>query len=60
VPLTWMVFLWQIHVFLQLSWLGLFEMRWASYFEYWHLQGALLSKTKWILTGKHCARCGSF
>jgi hypothetical protein len=60
VPLTWMVFLWQIHVFLQLSCVGLFEMRWASYFQYWHLQGALLSKTKWILIGKHCARCGSF
>jgi hypothetical protein len=59
--LTHMVFFWEIHVFLQLSWTGLFERKWDFLqFENSDLQEVFLLKTSSILTRKQCARCCSF
>jgi hypothetical protein len=59
--LSQMVPLWQIHVFHQLSWTGLFGTKKA----YLHLEKPKLhelspSKTNSILPGKQCARCSYF
>jgi hypothetical protein len=54
-------FLREIHIVLQLRWIGLFGANWG----YFHLerpssQEVFFSKTDAILTGKQCARCSCF
>jgi hypothetical protein len=54
-------FLWEIHVFLPLVWIGLFGTKGAFlHYEKYDLQEVFLSKTNSILTGKEGARFWSF
>jgi hypothetical protein len=59
--LTQIVFILDIHVFLQLSWIVLFGTKWAFlWLGYSHWQEVFLSKTNAVLTGKECGRCSWF
>jgi hypothetical protein len=56
-----MVFFGEIHVFPQLRWIVLFGAnRPYIHFETPQLEKVFPSQTKWISTGKPCARCNSF
>jgi hypothetical protein len=52
------VFLRDIHVSIQLIWIGLFGTKWSFlHLETCDLQAVFLSKSNSTLTGKQCARC---
>jgi hypothetical protein len=59
--LTQMGFFGEIHVFVQLNWIGLFGTKWAFLHpENSDLQKVFLSRTNSVLTGKPCTRCSCF
>jgi hypothetical protein len=58
--LTQMVVFGAIHVFLQLTWIGLFGRKWAFlHHEYYDLQDVFFTKISSVCTGKQCSTCSS-
>jgi hypothetical protein len=56
-----MIFFWEMNMFLQLKWLGIFGTKWAFLnLENCDLHDVLLSTTNSIVSGKQCARGCSF
>jgi hypothetical protein len=59
--LTQMVFFLEMHVFLEVSWIGIFgAQRVYLHHENYDWQDVFISKTKSIFTGKPCAGCCTF